>query len=262
MKHAKTTLSIAIAITSLNVAADCLDETALTEACYVPWSQLEAETPKAAARAATDNTAEKFSVWPALYITTMTQANIDGVAFALAQMHRDRSNLNLVFSFDAAPSSGSTGFAATASSVKGFYHKPVFDTKKCTVNFGDVDQNGALTCDVTGDSLEFGTVPEGNYTISYISDTLAFLAAKNAAATSPNINTFITGLFSAMTANAATNQGVYVGGSASTPAVLGYFKKSPTTGNWSFSGSAAKITYIPTTPGKYQPLGPEGLEQQ
>jgi hypothetical protein len=80
---------------------------------------------------------------------------------------------------------------------------------------------------------------------------MAALAGANAAATAPNFDIFVTGLFQAMTDAAALTDpsAVWLGGDASSVVTpFGYFKKSATTGSWSFSGSAGKLVYVEPTP--------------
>lgn len=196
-------------------------------------------------RAATDITYASFRA-SATYLGTLTAANMDGIVTALNSVLAAPGSL-VVKSFDVEPASGASGFASTASSVKGFFRSPVFSSKDCTVNFGTTGTNGTMSCAVTGEATAFGTPPDGNYTVQYIGPTMTALATANAAATPANFDVFVTGLFQAMTDAAALTEpsAVWLGGDAGSVAtVFGYFKKSPTTGSWSFSGSAGKLTYI------------------
>jgi len=228
---------------------DCLTATTLLNECYQPISEFEKENSSRGTRADTDITYASFRA-NATYLGTLTAANLDGIVTALNSVLAAPGSL-VVKSFDVEPASGASGFASTASSVKGFFRAPAFSSKDCTVTFGTTGSNGSMSCVVTGESTSFGTPPDGNYTIQYVTPTMTALGTANAAATPANFNVFVTGLFQAMTDAAALTEpsAVWLGGDASSVAtVFGYFKKSPTTGSWSFSGSAGKLTYIDTAP--------------
>jgi hypothetical protein len=248
MKKILLVSGITLALTPIaSIAEDCKSVDALTTECWVPWEQIEHNGTRADSDMA-------YATFRTSYLGTLTDVQLDGIVTALNTVLGDRSS-TVVHSFDKEPGAATAGFASTATSVKGFYADPSFTAGDCTVTFGTVDTNigdgiddgtnGSATCPVNGEYTVFGT-PPSTYTIQYDAATLAALLAANASATGANFDVFVTQLFAAMDAQSLLTEpgGVFIG-DATVGGIFGIFKKSTTTGNWSFSGSASKVTYKP-----------------
>lgn len=250
MSNKLIALSITVALGSVpySVVADdsCKDVGALTTECYTAWENIE----QGGTRADSDMA---YATFKASYLGTLTEVQLDGIIKALNSVVSRGSTV--VHSFDADPTSGSAGFTSVSTSVKGFYADPSFSSGQCTVTFGTVDSSigdeiddgvaGSVTCPVEAESTSFGTPPT-TYTIEYDAATLAALAAADANATAANFDVFVTQLFTAMSDQSllAEPGGVFLG-DATTNGIFGLFKISPTTGNWSYSGTVSKVTYSP-----------------
>lgn len=234
-------LGITTALTSTVYAESCKDIGVLSNDCHVPWERMEHSGTRADSDMA-------YATFKASYLGTLGTEEMDGIVTSLVDVIAERGT-TVVHSFDVDPASD-TGFSSASSSAKGFYASPSFSSRDCTVTFGTVDPTpgneidegtaGSVTCPASSESTKFGT-PPATYTIEYIDATMTALAWPAA-----DFDVFVTQLFLAMAAQSleATPGGVIIG-DAVTGGVFGIFKISPTTGNWSFSGTIGKQVYNP-----------------
>jgi hypothetical protein len=190
-----------------------------------------------------------WTVFKTTYNGGLTAEQLDGIARALNAVLASKGTL-VVYSFDNDPASGAAGFTSAPTSVKGFYRKPVFSDDQCVITFGSAGSNGSMTCGITAEYTTFGVPPamgEGssNYTMVYADGTMSALQSVDPNATPQNFNIFVSQIFSCMNTAKDVGDGGSgcVVGDNNVGGVFGKFKMSPTTGNWSFSGSD-RFTYV------------------
>jgi hypothetical protein len=230
-------------IPNLVIANDCSTATVPLSECYLPIDEFEKANTRGV-RIDTSKVDIDYATFRAnpTYLGTLSTAQVDAIVSALITVLAAPGSL-VVNSFDQ-PEAGAAGFATQVTTQKGFYRSPGFTSKECTVTFGSIGTDGSITCVVKSEQTSFGTPPDGNYTVRYFGDVMGALTAANAEATPQNFNIFISGLFQAMTD--AAGGSVSLGGDInSVPQTFGMFRKSVTTGNWSFSGTTGKLVYIP-----------------
>ena len=187
---------------------------------------------------------------------TLTAAQIEGITKDLS-VYIDLYSGQKAITFDPEPNTAAIGFqTAHKGNVKGFYSDRIVDTKTCdhSVNLelgtrgikGVLDTvNGGekitVTCEVTGERLKYGTIPDwimdgGN--VSY-----------NLGASLGPIDSFTEQLWLAMAENPGgvelkhftEQESAYFSGQEGyEEPIIGVFKLNTDTGKWSFKGRRFK----------------------
>lgn len=183
----------------------------------------------------------QWSAFLTTYLGTLTAAQANGVIKAFNIVFAAHGS-RICYSFDPATATGGT-FESPASTKKAFCRDPKFSSGNPQVTFGTTGSNGSVTYVVDGEASSFGTLPEAtsNYTVKYVTDTMAALLAADANATAANVNTLVTQLFVCATAAKSIltasggGSGCLIGDATSTNGMFAKIAISPTTGNWSLS---------------------------
>lgn len=183
----------------------------------------------------------QWSAFLTTYPGTLSAAQANGVIKAFNSVFAAHGS-RTCYSFDPATATGGT-FESPASTKKAFCRDPKFDSGNPQVTFGTTGSNGSVTYVVDGEASSFGTLPEAtsNYTVKYVTDTMAALVAADANATGGNVNTLITQLFVCATAAkdiltaSGGGSGCLIGDATNTNGMFAKIAISPTTGSWGLS---------------------------